>query len=575
MIRNLKINEDAFYKLRQRKKILTEGKGCLTGYPSIDMPWLQYYTEEQIMNQIPNMSAYDFLKILNANNLNKTAINYKGAKISYLELFRNIEKTAKLLKRLNVKSDEIITIVLPPCPEEEYLLYAIDKIGACAKFVILGTPIESIVADMDQLNSTKLFIAEGIPYDKELVKSKTIIEVPLDVKKDIGESTKTNWEILIEECQEDLPATPNRNPNKCLFIAKTGGTTGEPKNVMISSSSFNNVANQYLNSALDYNSGDKWLRLWPIFHATSAISGNHLPLCAGMEIILDSEFNYQNIDELIFRHRPNHILLVPPLLEIIINSPLFENEDLSFIKTVGCGGAGMTPELEKRALQFFKKHNIETYLGCGYGLTENSSVATIRMSNETSHIGGTGVPLVNTIVSVFNPETNEEMKYYEEGEICINSDNFMEGYLNDETLSNQVIKTHKDGSKWIHTGDIGYMDDDGQVYINGRIVRTIFLHSAEKVYPNDLERKISTVDGVGEISVISIPDKFHDGFFVPACCIVPTIGYSEETVRKNVVEYCRETIPEYAFPRELFFIESIPLTHMAKPDIKKLEKIYK
>lgn len=583
MIKNLKINEDAFLKLQKRKKILEEGKGYFTGYPSIDMPWLKYYTEEQILCPTPSLSAYDYIKILNINNLNKTAINYKGSRISYKELFQNVENTAKFLKRLGVKKGEKVTALMPPSPEEIYLLYALDKIGAAVNFVIFGTPMEKVYKTMKELNSTKIFIADCFEYNVEQILSEgitDIIEVPFSLNANSfkkGNKKGNNikkWNELLEESKNDLAVSDFRNIEDTLFIAKTGGTTGEPKCVEINDQSFNNVSHQYLNSSLDYNVGDKWLRLWPIFHATSAISGNHLPLCAGMEILLAPEFNFTNIDEIIWNYKPNHLLLVPPLLEIIINSPLLQNKDLSFVKTVGCGGAGMTSELEKKAIEFFKVHNADVYLGCGYGLTENSSVATIRMNEETTTQGGVGVPLVDTIVSVFDVETGNELKYNQEGEICIKSSNFMKGYYKDEESTKKVIRSHKDGSKWIHTGDLGYIDENGQVYIKGRIMRTIFLHSAEKVYPNDLEDRLSIVEGVKEIAVISIPDKEHEGFFVPACCIVPESSISPDEIINNINLFCQNNVEAYAIPRNIYFVSKIPVTKMGKPDIKQLELKY-
>lgn len=579
MIKNLKINEDAFKKIQKRKKILEEGKGHFTGYPSVDMPWLKYYSEEEILCPIPNLSAYDYIRILNINNLNKTAINCRGRKISYKELFKNVENTAKTLKRLGIEKGEIVTALMPTSPEEIYLLYALDKIGAAINFVIFGTPMEKICKTMKELNSTKIFIGDCFEYNAEQIYAEgitDIIEMPFNqnTRKIEGNDNIKKWDELLEKSKNDLAISDVRNIEDTLFIAKTGGTTGEPKCVEINDRSFNNVSHQYLNSSLDYNVGDKWLRLWPIFHATSAISGNHLPLCAGMEIILPPEFNFTNIDEIIWNYKPNHLLLVPPLLEIIISSPLLKNKDLSFIKTIGCGGAGMTSELEKKATEFFETHNANVYLGCGYGLTENSSVATIRMNKETTVQGGVGVPLVDTTVSVFDVETGEELKYHQEGEICIKSSNFMKGYYKEEELTKKVIQRHKDGSEWIHTGDLGYIDEDGQVYIKGRIMRTIFLHSAEKVYPNDLEDRLSKVEGVKEIAVISVPDKEHEGFFVPACCIVPESSVSTDEIINNINSFCQNNVETYAIPRNIYFVSKIPVTKMGKPDTKKLELKY-
>lgn len=214
---------------------------------------------------------------------------------------------------------------------------------------------------------------------------------------------------------------------------------------------------------------------------------------------------------------------------------------------------------------------MDIYLGCGYGLTENSSSAAIRMNNETSKYGSVGIPLVNTIISVFDVKTGEELKYSEEGEICIKSGNFMKGYFNDQELTDCVIKKHQDGDLWLHTGDIGYLTQDGYVCGRGRTTRTIFLYSGEKAYHNSLEDKMSVIEGVKEIVVITIPDPQHEGFMLPACCVVGDEGQSNEEITENILKFSNEYIETCAVPREIFFVSQLPITKMGKVDIKQLE----
>lgn len=570
----MKINENAVLKLEKRKNYLEMGKEYLTGYPSIDMPWLKYYTEEEIMCPIPDMSAYDYLRILNLNNLNKPAITCLETSITYKELFENIENTAKMLRRLGVQKGEIVTMILPASFEEVYLFYALDKIGAVSNYAIAGTPLNKICENMNELKSSKLIVfslnEEDEKYIFENTKTTDIVTTsPFDNEH---KTMARKMSELLEESKFDIPVFEEKNDEDTLFMAKTGGTTGVPKYVMISGRSFNKVVHQFLNSSLNYSVEEKWLRLWPIFHVTSAVSGSHLPLCAGMEMILEPVVDLDKIDELIWKHKPNHLLMVPPLLEAIINSPLLKDKDLSFVKSIGCGGTGMTEALETKVLQFFKEHNMDVYLGCGYGLTENSSSAAVRMNSETAKKGIVGVPLVNTIISAFDVETGEEVKYSEKGEICIRSDNFMNGYFNDQELTNRVIKRHQDGHLWLHTGDIGFVTQDGFVYISGRMTRTIFLYTGEKVYPNSLEEKLSAIKGVKDISVISVPDSIHEGFMVPACCVVCEERETEEKIKADILNFCNEHIEKYAIPREIFVLSQLPVTKMGKVDYRALEQ---
>jgi long-chain acyl-CoA synthetase len=413
------------------------------------MPWLKYYTEEQILAPIPNMSALDYLKLLNNNNLHLPAIEFLGQQITYLELFKKINDTTKSLHALGVKPGEIVTIMLPACPEEVFLFYAIDQIGACANFIFPGTPLSEVENTMEEFNSTKLIILEDIlQQPNNLVNNPKIdiVTTTLTGKYQIDENNICPWNEFYELGKHVNIPIYKRNQEKPLFIAKTGGSTGKPKNVILCDRSFNLQVQQHLNMGQKYDAQDRWLRMWSLFSASAAVSSNHLPLCAGMTLVLEPIPDIEHMDEVLLRTKPSHMPLIASCLDMLFNSPLLENGALSFMKSLGCGGEGMTIEFEEKANEFAKKHNIEEFVRVGYGMTENGSGAAARFSTETNDLGGTGIPQINTIVSIFAPDTNEELKYGEEGEICILSSTFMLGYYNDIDSTNSVLKKHKDGA---------------------------------------------------------------------------------------------------------------------------------
>lgn len=356
-----------------------------------------------------------------------------------------------------------------------------------------------------------------------------------------------------------------------VFIAKTGGSTGAPKNVALSDRSFNHMVHQYLSSELDYQAGDRWLRLWPIFSATAAVSSNHLPLCAGMELILEPTGNIMALGETLLRERPNHIPMAPAILDILLNSPALNGQDLSFLKSVGCGGSGMTEEFEKKVYEFFEMHNIQIYLGCGYGMTENGSVATIRMNRETAKIGSGGVPMIDMDVAVFRPDTYIEEPYNTMGEICIRSNTFMMGYLGNEALTHQVLRDHGNGEVWLHSGDLGYMDEDGLVYIKDRLTRIFTAYPCEKIYPNEIEEQVETITGVDMAAVFAISDSGNEGFYFAACAVTVQPGYDRQTVIDAVRKYCETHFPAYARPRMYEVCDDFPMTPIGKIDYRALE----
>ena len=365
----------------------------------------------------------------------------------------------------------------------------------------------------------------------------------------------------------------NRDPSDLLFLASTGGSTGEPKSVMLNDNCFNIAVHQYLNSDLDYEAKDRWLRIWPLFSASAAVANSHLPLCAGTHMLLRNfPINISDFDKMIIDDKPNHLVMIPQLLDVLEKSELLTNVDLSFIKSAGCGGLALTRNFEERINSFFKSYNIQSFIGYGWGNTESSACASNRTNESTTIIGTAGAPMVNNVISVFDVDSNDELKYDEEGELCIHSPNLMMGYYNDSNMTANVLKTHSDGTVWLHTGDLGTISRDGIVTVKGRMTRVIFVFPTAKIYPQAMESELSKISGVREVVICEVPDMEHDGFFLPICFIVPEEGYSHDEVCANIQYYCEQAFPEYSRPKAIYFKSALPLTKVGKPDVRALEK---
>lgn len=571
------INEEVLRNLYLRKLALGEIQGPPTGYASVDKPWLKYYEEEHIKTELPHMTAYEYLKTLNKDNLDIQAIDSSMGNYTYKELFEMIERTAKGLYTAGIEKGDIVLTMLPVLPHESFILYGIDKIGGAMYPLPPQTPIEEICKTIRKTES-KLFITfdyflnseyEKIIYEETNIDN--IVSIGFNNSSYLDDRTIT-WDEFIDRAKDIEVPEIKRNPKDLLFFSSTGGSTGEPKSVMLNDDCFNIIVHQFINSDVNYNKGDKWIRLWPIFSASAAVSNHHLPLCTGGNDLLRSfPQNISDFDKMIYTEKPNHIIMIPQLIDVLEQSELLKNEDMSYIKTAGCGGLAITAQFEERVNKFYKEHNINTFIGYGWGCTENSSSVSMRSNFETTSIGTAGAPMVNTIVSVFDPVDGSEKKYGEEGELCINSETMMIGYYKDEELTKQTIRTHQDGSKWLHTGDLGAISKDGIITVKGRMTRMIFVFPTAKVYPQAMETTISKVDGVQEIVICQIPDEEHEGFFLPMCVVVPEKGYDEDKVKENVQTLCEVAFPEYAIPKKVYVRASLPLTKVGKTDVRALE----
>lgn len=579
-IANLTIKEQNLRDLYLKKISLGDIQGPNTGYPSLDKPWLKYYKDKYIEAEVPHMTAYEYLKKLNQNNLKTLAFDCGEYKCTFQDFFDLVEKQiAVSLYYIGVKKGEKVLMMLPPTIHENALFYGTDITGGAISEIPIESSLDDIVTKINKYHSSIFFISSFLldEFKEKEIYNKT------DLKNIIviGEYDKTkyndrtiSWKDFLKIGEGKKLPKIDRNPEDLLFIASTGGSTGEPKGVMLNDNCFNIAVHELLNSDLNYNSGDRWLRLWSLFSATAAVSNNHLPLCAGMtNIIRNFPLNINDFDKMIFNEKSNHLMLIPQLLDVLEKSSLISENSLSYIKTVGCGGLAITPEFEKKVSRFFNKHQIDTYLGFGWGCTENSGIGSMRSNFDTSIVGTVGAPQVKASVSVFNPETGEELGYGEEGELCIKSSTLMMGYYGDEELTSKVLKIHKDGTLWLHTGDLGHIDSNGIVTVKGRMTRTIFVFPTAKIYPTALENIISKIPGVSDVVIGEIPDSQHENFGLPVCFIIPNGEVPFDLLKENINKTCEFSLASYARPHCIYFYDEFPLTKVGKKDVRALENM--
>lgn len=360
--------------------------------------------------------------------------------------------------------------------------------------------------------------------------------------------------------------------NVCCIIVHTGGTTGNPKGVMLSNENINALVVQSILTGIDMKREHTWLDIMPPFIAYGIGMGLHLPLIIGMKTILIPQFDAKKFDELLLKHKPIHMVGVPSYWGTIINSKKFKGEDLSYIIAPTVGGDSMDTELEKMSNEFLKAHGCSYKITKGYGMTEVSAgvAGTVDENNE---IGSVGIPFVKTIISIFDPETGEELPYNKHGEICITGPNVMLGYYNNKEATNDIMKKHNDGKMWIHSGDIGYMNENGSIFVVDRMKKMIIRYDGFKIFPSFIEKVVSTHAAVVSCCAVGIRDEEHSQGKLPRVHIVlkDECVEQEEQIKQELIKLCKEELPEYAQPIEYRFCKELPLTPIGKIDYRALE----
>ena len=237
------------------------------------------------------------------------------------------------------------------------------------------------------------------------------------------------------------------------------------------------------------------------------------------------------------------------------------------------GGDAMNIELERQTNQFFKNHNSECLVVKGYGMTEVSAAVSVCATKACNKIGSVGIPFTHTVISIFDPGTGKELPYNQQGEICITGPNTMLGYYNNTAATKEIIRKHADGLDWVHSGDIGYMTEDGLLFIVDRIKRMLVRHDGFKVFPSMIEKVIVEHRAVKACCVVGTPDSNHRQGVLPVAHLVLNKEYvgQENSVKQELLSLCQKGLPEYAQPVEYRFRDALPLTAVGKVDYRTLE----
>ena len=561
-------------------------------YASAAKPWLKYYDQKFIDQTVPDCSAFEYVCHQNKNHLPETAIDYYGRRITYADLIVNVKKTAAAFRAIGMKKGDIATVVSVMTPEVIYAFYAADMIGATLNLVDPRYSAEGIREYIEEVDS-HLLICLNVAYErchqaaKHTHVERVLVISPADSlplhlavgykltnpDKNRYKSNVLHWKDFIAAGQNQSTNAEPYDPQHTCVVVHTGGTTGSPKGVMLTDKDFNSIAQQFGAYEKLFRRGQKLMNIMPPFIAYGYACGVHLPLVLGLTVVIIPNLDPAKLGLLIWKHKPEHLFGVPAHYQQMAASPLLKNKDLSFIRNYAAGGDAITVGAEQTVDAFLKEHGAELPLAKGYGMTEVSSAATAA-AGTVNKIGSVGIPLVNTVVSVFEPGTENELPIGERGEICISGPAVMKGYYNKPNETAILLHRHADGKLWAHTGDIGYMDEDGFVFLNSRIKRLIIRHDGFKVFPSMIENVISRHPAVQQCSVVGCTDRDHVQGRLPFVYVVlePEADKKKRQIQRELRQLCREELPEYVQPVGYKFISEMPFTPIGKVDYRKLEE---
>lgn len=560
-------------------------------YASQAKPWLKYYDQKFIDQTLPALSAFEYVCQRSKNHLNDTALEYYGRKFTYADLIVNVKKTAAALRGAGVKKGDIVTVVSIMTPEIIALFYAADMMGATLNLVDPRYSVEGIREYIEEVDS-HLLVCLNVVYErcrqaaKRTNVEKVIVLSPADSlppvmavgyklttpDKNKYASNVIRWKQFIKGGEGQSTAAEPYDPDHACVVVHTGGTTGSPKGVMLTDDCFNGIALQFQAYPKLFHRGQKLMNVMPPFIAYGFACGIHLPLVLGFTVIIIPNLDPAKLGSLVLKHKPEHMFGVPTHYQQLASDPKLRDKDLSFIINYAAGGDSLSRGAEQTVNDFLAAHGARYPIAKGYGMTEVSSAATVAAGLDNKP-GSVGIPMVNTVVAAFEPGTDQELPIGQRGELCISGPCLMKGYYNKPEETAILLRRHPDGRVWAHTGDMGYLDEDGFVFLDSRIKRMIIRHDGFKVFPSMIENVVSRHPAVHQCSVVGCTDKDHTQGRLPFVYIVLKAGITakKKQVIRELERMCAEELPEYVQPVAYKFISSMPMTPVGKVDYRQLE----
>ncbi|HDG98441.1 MAG TPA: AMP-binding protein [Desulfobacterales bacterium] len=513
----------------------------------------------------------------------KEALVFRGERVTYKEYLEQVNAVAKGLYSIGVRKGTHVGLWMTNRLEWCYVRLAVYKLGGILvplqtrykvedmRYVLGQSDTEVLVMEdkflgkIDAVSMLRELIPDLEKYERGRIECKNFPLLKAIVCVGGGNySGMYSYREIIERGKNvnDEEIQVPRSPSDTIHIIYTSGTTGFPKGVETLSSA--NVAFCAIRAelfGLDENS--RFLNAVPFF-GNIGMSNHTLPLLDGGTLVIGGpRFDPKEVLELIQNEKVTHTIFVPTMLLDILNHPDVNKYDLSSLKRIECSGAPVPRELIRKT-----KEKLGIPLMNAYGLSEASGLSTwVPYGDTDEHVEkSVGLPLPHCELAILDPDTGEILPPGKEGEICTKEvfpgSQHMKGYYKQPELTKEVIK---DG--WLHSGDLGKMDEDGYVYITGRI-KEMFTVGGFNVSPPEIENFILAHPKVADVAVVGVPDERLGE--VGAAFVKLKKG--EEATPEEIIDFCKGRIADIKVPRYVFFVEDFPLTPQGKVQKFKLRE---
>ncbi len=505
-----------------------------------------------------------------------------GNLVSRKKFFNDVESIAGYLDSKNIKRGDVITLFLPNTVQSFAAFYAANRIGAIANIVHPLTPPDVLEDILKSTHSKAVFILDILmekyvsmlrrrnrlvvvcspsDYAAPLMRPAFKVFEKVKVKTKTPSSTTASYHTI---CNLNLRASKvENNGDDIAVFLHGGGTTGKSKTIQLTSKNLNELAYKLSFFDSPHAPGAECsLAVLPLFHAFGLGVVMHFSMCAGFTCIPMTNFSAEKANRLIKKYNITYIVGVPAMFKKMYEASNFDGPHLSKLRLLWAGGDFISDTFLNSFNSLLEKWHAKGKLYRGYGLTEVSSVCTANIKGAYRD-NSIGRPLDGITVEIWD-EKRKKLPPNTIGEIVISGSTVMAGYYDSE---DDGVYVDKKGRRWVCSGDLGYMDEDGFVFFTGRKKRMIII-SGYNVYPNDIENEVLKLDYINEACAVQgyVDSKPIIKLFVSLN--QPTDNPDE--VRKCIKEYCDSKLERFSRPSSVTILDALPRTRMSKIDFMKL-----
>jgi long-chain acyl-CoA synthetase len=537
---------------------------------------------------------YGMLEADAARHPRIAALAFPGRTTSKARLLERVRLMSRAFAAAGIARGDRVLLCLPNVPQAVIALYALSRLGAIpAPIHPLSTPSEiglfaslvsaswAITLDGFYPRFAEASGLEGCPIRRTILCGiGAELGLPASLAYALGPGRKAprppygesvlSWRGL-EASSRGLPELARPDPlsaDEAALVLFSGGSTGEPKAILLSNRNCNALAVQTAAAGGPILPGDAILSILPMFHGFGLAVGIHAILAHGGTCVLVPRFKASGLASLVRRYRPAFMAGVPTLYDALAADPAFRRTKLGSFKGIFCGGDSLSPETKRRFEEVLRAGGCSAQLREGYGMTESVTANMLMPAGEYRE-RSIGLPYPDTLAKVVRYGTTEECAPMGEGEICVSGPTVMLGYLGEPAATAEVLRLHPDGRTWLHSGDIGCMDSDGFFYFRQRAKRVIKT-SGISVYPTQVEDVLNKHPAVRLSCVIGVPHPTQ--VEVPKGFVTLNEGYAAtEELERELIEHCRRRLIPHSCPRRIEFMSELPMTRVGKVAFKALQ----